>query len=201
MASVTGDDVRAAAELCRRSLEPALAGDWTVPVPGLEFTVASVVAHAAEAPLWYSVDLWSGAENAAFSVKVLTDVANETLLASLMAAARALAAGVDTAPPDTRGFHPFGSPDPSGFAAMACDELLVHGADAARGLGVPFASDARLAAAVLARLFPWHAVSPGDDPWELLLWANGRVELPGLIRQDVWRWQCAPLSEWDGAGT
>ena len=68
-------------------LEPALGSDWTVPVPGLEFTVASVVAHVAQAPLWYSVDLWSGRENAAFEVKVLPDAANETLLASLMAAA------------------------------------------------------------------------------------------------------------------
>ena len=63
--------MRAAAALCRRALEPALGGDWSVPVPGLEFTVASVVAHAAEAPLWYSVDLWSGRENGAFELKVL----------------------------------------------------------------------------------------------------------------------------------
>jgi len=198
--SVTGDDILAAAALCRLALEPALRDDWAVPVPGLEFTVASVVAHAAEAPLWYSVDLWSGRENAAFALKVLPDVANEDLLSSLLAAARALAAGVEGAPRGTRGFHPFGSPDPSGFAAMGCDELLVHGDDAARGLGVPFTPDARLAAGVLARLFPWHTLGSEDDPWELLLWANGRIELPGRIRQSVWRWHCAPLSEWDGAG-
>ena len=199
--TVTGDDVRAAAELCRRALEPSLGATWSVPVPGLDFTVASVVAHAAEAPLWYSVDLWSGRENAAFEVKVLPDAPNEGLLSSLLAASRALAAGVDTAPPDTRGFHPFGSPDPGGFAAMACDELLVHGDDAMRGLGVPFTGDRRLAAAVLARLFPWHALGPDDDPWELLLWANGRMEVPGRVRQGTWRWHCAPLSEWDGAAT
>ena len=71
VAAVTGDDVRAAAELCERILEPALGADWNVPVPDLEFTVATVVAHAAESPLWYSVDMWSGRENAAFEVKVL----------------------------------------------------------------------------------------------------------------------------------
>ena len=71
VATVTGDDVRAAAELCERLLEPTLGADWSVPVPGLEFTVASVVAHAAEVPLWYSVDMWSGRESAAFEVKVL----------------------------------------------------------------------------------------------------------------------------------
>ena len=81
---------------------------------------------------------------------------------------------------------------------MACDELLVTGNDAARGLGVAFAPDGRLAADVLTRLFPWHAQEVDDDPWQLLLWANGRMELPGRVRQSVWRWHCAPLSEWDG---
>ena len=116
------------------------------------------------------------------------------------AAAHALAAGVEAAPPGLRGYHPFGSPDPEGFAAMGCDELLVHGDDAARGLGVPFTPDRRLAAAVLARLFPWHPVGPDDDPWDLLLWANGRTEFPGRPRQSRWRWHCAPLSEWEGTG-
>ncbi len=197
---MTGDDVRAAAELCERTLEPALGADWQVPVPGLEFTVAAAVAHAAERPLWYSVDMWSGREHAAFQMKVLADASNSALLTSLVAASRALAAGVDAAPAGTRGFHPFGSPDPAGFAAMACDELLVHGNDAARGLGVAFTPDGRLAADVLTRLFPWHAQGVDDDPWELLLWANGRVELPGRVRQSAWRWHCAPLSEWDGVG-
>jgi hypothetical protein len=32
-----------------------------------------------------------------------------------------------------------------------------------------------------------------------LLWANGRVDLPGQERQTGWRWHCAPLAEWDGA--
>ncbi len=94
---MTGDDVRAAAELCRRALEPALGATWSVPVPGLDFTVASVVAHAAEAMLWYSVDMWSGRENAAFEVKVLPDAPNETLLCSLLAASRTRG-GIDTAP-------------------------------------------------------------------------------------------------------
>jgi hypothetical protein len=49
----------------------------------------------------------------------------------------------------------------------------------------------------LGRLFPWHAVGDGDDPWEVLLWANGRTELAGRPLQGSWRWQCAPLSEWE----
>ena len=132
---MTGDDVRAASELCRQLLEPALDADWSAPVPGLDFTVTSVVAHAAAAPLWYAVDMWSGTENASFEVQVLDDTGNQRLLTSVLAASAVLAAAVDAAPSSLRGFHPFGSPDPSGFAAMACDELLVHGRDAALALG------------------------------------------------------------------
>jgi Mycothiol maleylpyruvate isomerase N-terminal domain len=53
-----------------------------------------------------------------------------------------------------------------------------------------------LARAIVERLFPWAPV--GGDPWPALLWANGRIELPGHPRQARWRWHCAPLEEWDG---
>ena len=136
-----------------------------MPVPGLEFTVAAVVAHTAESPLWYSVDMWSGREDAAL-MKVLADASNSALLTSLVAASRCWPPVSTPLPLGRGGFHPFGSPDPAGFAAMACDELLVHGDDAARGLGVAFNPDGRLAAGVLARLFPWHApdstMTPGN---------------------------------------
>ncbi len=198
VALVSGDDVLASAELVERTLEAHLGSDWGTGVPELDFTVSSVVAHVAGALLWYSVDLWSGLENAAFEVQVLPDAPNDRLLTSLTAASRALAAGIDAAPEDTRGFHPFGSPDAAGFAAMACDELLVHGDDAARGLHVAFSPDRDLAAGVLGRLFPWHSVGPHEDPWEVLLWANGRHDLPGRQHQERWRWHTPPLAEWEG---
>jgi hypothetical protein len=197
---VTGDDVRAAADLVGQLLEPALGDDWSAPVPGLDFTVTSVIAHAAGAPLWYSVDMWSGTENASFEVQVLEDSGNRRLLTSVLGASQVLAAAVDAAPTSLRGFHPFGSPDPSGFAAMACDELLVHGRDAALGLGRAFGGDVGLARSILCRLYPWHGVGPDDDPWQVLLWANGRLSLAGREDQARWRWHCAPLGEWDGSG-
>jgi uncharacterized protein (TIGR03083 family) len=195
---VRGGDVLVAAELFEEMLEPNLGADWGAPVPGLDFTVSSVVAHVSGALLWYSVDLWCGRGDAAFDLQVHADAPNDRLLTGLTAGSRALAAGIDAAPADTRGFHPFGSPDPEGFAAMACDELLVHGDDAARGLGAAFRPDEALAAAVVRRLFPWHDLGDGD-PWAVLLWANGRRELPGRERQEQWRWHCAPVAEWDGA--
>jgi hypothetical protein len=196
---VTGDDVRAASELCRQLLEPALSADWSAPVPDLDFTVSGVIGHASQAALWYPVDMWSGTENASFEVKIVEDTGNRRLLASLFGASQVMAAAVDAAPPSLRGFHPFGSPDPSGFAAMTCDELLVHGRDAARGLGREFGGDAGLASSILARLFPWHSIGEGEDPWQVLLWANGRVSLADREDQKRWRWHCAPLAEWDGS--
>jgi uncharacterized protein (TIGR03083 family) len=195
----SGHDILAAAAECRGLLEPAIGADWSAPVPDLDFTVASVVAHAANCVLWYALDVWGGpGDDAAFDLTVRRDAANPALLVSLSAAARVCAASVDAAPPTARGFHPAGAADPSGFAAMACDELLVHGDDAARGLGLPFAPDPALAGRVLARLFPWHTAGATDDPWRLLLWANGRLDLPGRPNQANWVWHCAPLADWNG---
>ncbi|MCF7547768.1 hypothetical protein [Pseudonocardia sp. WMMC193] len=76
------------------------------------------------------------------------------------------------------------------------ESLLVHTDDAARGLGLAFEPDARLAGHVVRRLFPW---APHDErSWPTLRWANGRAPLGGRPRLADWRWHCAPLDEWDG---
>ncbi len=195
--TVEAEDVLAAAAVCLDLLESVRDADWSSPVPGLDFTVAGVVAHAANGPLWYAFDLWSGpSDDAALDLKVRTDATNAALLASMRSAAQVCAASIAAAPADLRGFHPAGAADRTGFAAMACDELLVHTDDAARGLGLRLEPDPDLAGRVLARLFPWH--QPGPDPWQTLLWANGRVDIPGRLRQAGWKWHCAPLADWDG---
>jgi acyl dehydratase len=135
----------------------------------MDWTVAQAVGHMAETTLWYASDLAAGERQ------------------------------LDTmelrVPPTTAKTDLMGQADASGFAAMACDELLVHTDDAARGLGVPITPPHGLVRATLARLFPW---APDADPWPALLWCNGRVALPALPRQDRWAWHCAPLEEWDG---
>lgn len=191
---ITGADVRQAGETCADALRPHLEDDWTVPVPGLDFTVSSVAAHASVTLLWYALDLWADGKDAArFEVSVAGDAAPDALLAGLSQAGMACAASIDAAPPDLRGFHPAGSPDASGFAAMACAELLIHTDDALRGLGTRLDPPRPLAATVLARLMPWH--QPGEDAWQTLLWAHGRpTELAAPAGE--WRWHPAPLSEW-----
>lgn len=192
-----GADILQAAECVQALFVEQLDRDWTARVPGLDFTVASALAHAADCTLWYALDLWGGpTDAAAFEIRVRPDAPNRRILTSLVSAASAAAPSIDAAPDDLRGFHPMGAADRTGFAAMACDELLVHGDDAARGLGLRLEPSPELAGRVLARLFPWHA--PGDDPWQTLLWANGRIDLPDQEHQAGWRWQTGPLHEWDG---
>jgi uncharacterized protein (TIGR03083 family) len=197
LAGVDGGEVLRAAGECQAFLGAAVDQDWTRPVPGLEWTVAEVVAHVPQGLLWYATDLAAGPrELSAMDLRVRPETPPPDLVRALDSYATVLARVIDGAAPGARGWHPWGLADASGFAAMACDELLVHTGDAARGLGLRFTPSAALAGATLRRLFPW---APTDgDPWRALLWANGRVDLPGRERQTGWRWRCAPLAEWDG---
>jgi uncharacterized protein (TIGR03083 family) len=191
-----GTVVQAAGE-CQALLGAAADRDWALPVPGMDWTVAETVAHIAEGLVWYATDLAAGPrELSVMDLRVRPETAPADLVAALGSFATVLARVVDGAPPSARGWHPAGLADASGFAAIACDELLVHTGDAARGLELPFTPSPELSRATLRRLFPW---APHDtDPWQALLWANGRADLPGQERQTGWRWHCAPLAEWDG---
>jgi hypothetical protein len=169
---------------------------WDASVPDLEWTVHQTVAHMAEACLWYAIDLSAGGLELPTEQEIKADAAPVDVLAALEVYASMLALILDNAPPDQRGFHPYGLADPSGFAAMACDEVMIHTDDAARGLGLVCRPLDHVAEATVQRLFPW---APADAPaWDRLRWANGRIDLPEQPRLTSWWWHCAPLQEWDG---
>ena len=194
---VTSDHVDWVAAECTAFLRSVADRNWGTEVLHLEWTVAEVVAHMAETCLWYAVDLAAGGPDLAIvEHRVEPEAAPELLVDTLATFARITAAVIDASPDDARGYHPYGPADPSGFAAMTCDELLVHTSDVGRGLEEPFAPSPDLPAAVVARLFPW--APEGIEPWDVLLWANGRTELRGHGRLTEWRWHSRPLSEWDG---
>ena len=70
--------------------------------------------------------------------------------------------------------------DAEGFRAQGCAELLQHSYDIANGLGEAFRPPDDLAGRIVARLFPWAPDAEAHpDRWEALLWACGRVALPG----------------------
>jgi hypothetical protein len=78
---ITGDDVLAAAAACRGFLRESADADWTAPVPGLDFTVRSVTAHAVNCVLWYAVDVWGGTDgDSPLDLKVSAETASSTLL-------------------------------------------------------------------------------------------------------------------------
>ncbi|TDP97415.1 maleylpyruvate isomerase N-terminal domain-containing protein [Labedaea rhizosphaerae] len=192
-----GTTLRASLATCTDYLDALPPDAWAADVPFMKQTVSGTVLHIAQCLLWYSVDLSAGPpELPTVELQVKTDVPPADALRTLTTAARLLAAAVDAATPDARGWHPAGLADASGFAAMGCDELLVHTGDIGTALGVPFQPPDALAAATLHRLFPW---APEVEPWPGLLWANDRMDLPDRPRPGRgWVWHCAPLSEWDG---
>jgi uncharacterized protein (TIGR03083 family) len=193
---VNAADVRAAAAQCAAFLSVHVDADWSKPIPDLEWTVVQAIDHAAFSSLWYAFDLSAQGNRLDPMDPQMRDMSQPDRILTFEAMANALAYVVDGTPPGTRGFHPFGMADASGFAAMGCDEMLVHTDDAARGLGTSFRPDDALAARVVQRLFPW--APEGHDPWATLRWANGRQPLGDKPRLEQWWWHCAPLDEWTG---
>jgi hypothetical protein len=53
-------------------------------------------------------------------------------------------------PPGVRGAHDWGMPDASGFAALACNEMLIHTSDIAAGLCAKIDPRREVCARVLA---------------------------------------------------
>lgn len=196
--TVTPDDVVEAAARCRAALVGAVDGDWSGSAGDLEWSCARTVEHMGNATLRYATHLASRATEPLPRLRRHDpDLGHGELLVLVQAGAATLAETARAAPASARAYHPAGMADAEGFLAMGCDEILVHTYDVARGLDLEVEPASDLAARVVARLFPW---APTDgDPWETLLWANGRAALPGHKRLDAdWHWQCAPLAEWDG---
>jgi uncharacterized protein (TIGR03083 family) len=189
---VDAKDVTEVAAHCAAFLDGVAGADWSAVVPEMDWTVAGTVAHTAECLLWYGTDVAAGpVELDRVDVSVRPEGEPRELVRALETCASVLAAVLAAVPAGARGWHPWGVSDAAGFAAMACDEMLVHTHDAGRGLGVPFEPPPQYAAKVVARLFP--EAPDGHDPVDTLLWANGRVPLGGLPRRTAWRWRCAPL--------
>jgi uncharacterized protein (TIGR03083 family) len=164
-AAMDGSSVLASADECRALLGGAVDRDWSRQLPHLDWTVAQTVAHIAEVTLWYATDLAAGPWRLdTMELRVPPSTPPTELLATIASFATVLARVIDASPAGARGWHPFGLADASGFAAMACDELLVHTDDAARGLELPFTPPAPLARATLERLFPWPRPTSTPGP-------------------------------------
>jgi uncharacterized protein (TIGR03083 family) len=198
MTAPVPDDLRRATALVVDALRPATDADWAVPAGDLEWSCRRTLEHLCNSLLLYAGSLATLAEADRPEVREERPASTtDEVLDQVEAAAAILARVCEATPPEARAFHPAGMADATGFLAMACDETLVHGRDIGEGLGIRLRPSDDLAVAVLERLFPWapeHA-----DPWEALLWCNGRMALPGRERLGTdWWWWSRPLEEWDG---
>lgn len=191
------DDVVEAAAVSRQALDRFVGRDWSVPVGDLDWDVRRTIVHVADAVGWYAATLAAQSpEPLRVDFRAHDGASNAELLDVLGAGAATLACVASAVPPDARGYHEAGRADVSGFVAMGCDEILVHTWDAVRGCSGDFAAPRDLAERVLRWLFP--EAPTGMAPWPTLLWANGRIALPGHARRSAeWTWHCAPLDEQD----
>jgi hypothetical protein len=204
---VTADDVTLSVRLAVGALGAAHDG-WDGQAGDVTWTCWETAEHIADDLFAYAVEIARTPQEepgyAPFTltarreggpgVSVFADPASGPagLLQVLDACGALLAAAVRAAPPGARGYHVRGRSDAEGFAAMGVVEVLVHTADIAAGLDVPWAPPADLCARVLARLFPEVEVT--GDPWRTLLWATGRAELPGRPLRTEWRWTSTPTA-------
>ncbi len=192
--NVGPEHVLESARVLRTAFEPYFHLDWSVRAGDLTWSCRETLLHAAD--FWYAVELSSQRPHwLPPMLKWREGLTPQEGLVAHDVAASLLATVMRGVSPEARGYH--GQPtDAEGFAAMHCDEVLIHGYDIAIGLGVGFSPPPELVRRVRDRLFPWI---PLGDPWTTLLWCNGRIGLPEHGRLTDWSWHPAPLSDWDGA--
>lgn len=173
-------------EMCA-ALTPAAERSWDVLAGDLEWTCRATAGHVADDLFSYASQVIAQPRRGYLPIEAMIDPAasNGEILRAVAMCGRLLTLAVDAASSDARAWHPYGTSDPDGFAAMGVVEVLVHCHDIASGLGVAWRPPSQLCAPVLQRLFP---DAPPGDPSDVLLHVTGRRALPGLARLTDWRW-------------
>jgi hypothetical protein len=170
------------------TLGPATSADWNRQAGPVDWSCRTTIEHVGHALDRYTLYLAGTVQQRLpFSLVSHPECSPADLLRMAELRGMALTAVARSAAPETRAYHSFGRPDPEGYIAMGCVEMLVHTHDIAQGLGVQFSPPADVVREVLARLFPW---APSDsDPWQTMQWATGRADLAGRASLDdvcVW---------------
>jgi uncharacterized protein (TIGR03083 family) len=198
MMTVTADDLDTTISSVASALSPAIDRDWSAASGTGEWDCWHTAEHIGDCLMSYAGQLVARPTTRYVRFEAAADkgASAAEVLEFAVTGGRILAATVRTAPPHVRAYHPTGMADPEGFAGMGCVEVLGHGEDIARGLGLSLDPPRDLCARVLARMFPHVSADLADlDSWTALLWTTGRTELPGHQRQTHWHWRGTPLGE------
>ena len=177
------------------ALRPVVARDWSVPADRVRWSCSKAARHVADNLIAYAGQLVSGTSDAYLPFRLVANPRTPPsgLLDLIEMTGALLAMTVRDAPASARAYHGYGMADAEGFAALGAAEVVLHTHDIAAGIGVPFEPDAATSSWLLGRL---HRDLPEDDaPWQLLLWATGRGDLPGHERVRRWRWNPEPVMQ------
>ncbi|MFD5824687.1 maleylpyruvate isomerase family mycothiol-dependent enzyme [Lentzea sp. NPDC060358] len=190
--TVTADDLDAAVSCLAGVLGQATGRDWATSPGTGEWTGRDTAEHIGDCLLSYAAQLVARPADryVRFLAVAEKDASPAEVLEFAVTGGRVLSSVVRTTAPSARAYHPTGVAGPAHFAGMGCVEVLVHGEDIARGLGLALDPPRDVCARVLTRMFPHEDLDV--DPWTGLLWATNRAELPGREPQTGWRWQGPP---------
>lgn len=200
MPLVGSADLESAHNAVSEFLERLIPRDWQFPVPDLEWSCERTLQHVVNTQLYFALLLAARASSAIPFPRgpaAATGLTPAELLAELQASTAVLAEVIRCAPSGARAWCGGVFTDAEGFAALGCDELLVHTWDIARGFNQAFTGPDALVGRILQRLFPW---APKQlDRWSVFLWCNGRMALDERPRLEPdWPRWLAPLDQWDG---
>lgn len=196
----TAEDFRAITDDLAGRFAQLPDGSWDKPALELEWDCRETAAHMMDDFAFYALQL-SGRKPPQKDYVVLLDpppwrpggpeilfwpdpaTGTEGIVSCFDAAAGLLYAVSATAPAGHRGYHPAGTSDASGFAAMGIAEAVLHGFDILAAQGIDYRPDEAVIDRMLDRIFP--TVERTGDPWQDLLAASGRTP---ETRGRKWRW-------------
>ncbi|MFG3442989.1 maleylpyruvate isomerase N-terminal domain-containing protein [Nonomuraea sp. NPDC047897] len=171
-------------------MEKGLDQDWSRPAGETDWSLRELIDHITLGVMGYAGLLVARPADRYIALRTGNDphAPVAECLESITIAATLLSHTVRATGPEVRAHHPWGTSDRTGFAAMGAVEILVHAHDMTRTLGFDWTPPDDLAEPVVERLFP--AAPAGHAPGRTLLWACGRVALPGLPRlpRGGWQW-------------
>jgi len=186
-AQEAADAVETAVAASVEALRPTAGIDWTQPTADLDWSVLRTAEHIADCLVGYAGQV-VGQPRQGYVMPDLPfppDMTPDQAIDVVAAGGAILASVVRTSPPSARGYHPYGTSDPVGFAAMGVVECLVHTRDIRLTAGLPWPLPEQPCRFAVERLFPG---APAGAPAEVLLWCTGRAPLAELPRQATWRW-------------
>lgn len=160
---------------------------WEVPAGDVEWTCRATAGHVADDLFSYASQVIAQPTDHYLPIEAVVDpsATNIEILKAVSMCGRLLANAVQLADPMARAWHPYGTSDPGGFAAMGVVEVLVHTFDITQGLGADWMPPAALCEPVLQCLFP---KAPSGDPAAVLLYCCGRRPLGERARLSEWTW-------------